>query len=84
MKLIFSDALVSQVLSELVLKLTDQLSGLPQVSESLAASGAKAPAVDTATGDAGGVDGATAVEDPNADIQSRLEHLLMALEQQGL
>jgi charged multivesicular body protein 2A len=78
---------VSQVLSELVLQLTDQVSGLPQVSESLAASGAKAPAVATATGDGGGgVDGAvgaTAVEDPNADIQSRLEHLLMALEQQG-
>jgi hypothetical protein len=59
---------------------------LPQVSESLAAIGAKAPAVATATGDSGGVDGAVgaiAVEDPNADIQSRLEHLLMALEQQG-
>jgi len=45
--------------------------------------------VATATGDGGGVDGAvggggaTAVEDPNVDVQSRLEHLLMALEQQG-
>jgi hypothetical protein len=27
--------------------------------------------------------GAAAVEDPNADIQSRPEHLLMASEQQG-
>jgi uncharacterized membrane protein len=29
----FSDALVSQVLSELVLQLTDQLSGLPKVEQ---------------------------------------------------
>lgn len=67
----FSDAVVSQVLDELGLQLTDQLSGLPQAAGSLAASGAKAPAIAAANG---GV-GAGAINDADADLQARLDNL---------
>ncbi|KDR14708.1 charged multivesicular body protein 2a [Zootermopsis nevadensis] len=66
-----SDAVVSQVLDELGLQLTDQLSGLPQAAGSLAASGAKAPAIAAANG---GV-GAGAINDADADLQARLDNL---------
>ena len=77
-----SDAVVSQVLDELGLQLTDQLSGLPQASGSLAATGGKVPAMAAAAGggagpgagtSAGG--GAGAVNDADADLQARLDNL---------
>lgn len=63
---------MSQVLDELGLQLTDQLSGLPQAAGSLAASGAKAPAMAAA---AGGGGGAGAINDADADLQARLDNL---------
>ncbi|KAK7874451.1 hypothetical protein R5R35_001543 [Gryllus longicercus] len=65
-----SDAVVSQVLDELGLQLTDQLSGLPQASGSLAASTAKTPAAAAAAGGAG-----SPAIDADADLQARLENL---------
>ena len=67
-----SDAIVSQVLDELGLQLTDQLSGLPQASGSIAASGvtAKTPAALAAGG------GAPApLSAADADLQARLDNL---------
>lgn len=61
---------MSQVLDELGLQLTDQLSGLPQASGSLNVSNSKQP-VATATGnDEGGN-----LTDADADLQARLENL---------
>lgn len=67
-----SDAVVSQVLDELGLQLTDQLSGLPQASGSLSVSGSKQPVAAAAAG-AGADDGNLA--DADADLQARLENL---------
>uniref|UniRef100_A0A6M2DQI7 Putative vacuolar assembly/sorting protein did4 n=1 Tax=Xenopsylla cheopis TaxID=163159 RepID=A0A6M2DQI7_XENCH len=76
-----SDAIVSQVLDELGLQLTDTLSGLPQASGSLAASGMKQP-VATAVGGGGGTGpkssnsgGGAPVSDADADLQARLDNL---------
>jgi charged multivesicular body protein 2A len=69
---------VSQVLDELGLQLTDQLSGLPQASGSLAASGVKATPIAAAAGGGGGVAGGGgpgAVNDADADLQARLDNL---------
>lgn len=76
----FSDAVVSQVLDELGLQLTDQLSGLPQASGSLSVAGNKQPIATAAgaaggTGGGGGSDGAGNVNDADADLQARLENL---------
>jgi charged multivesicular body protein 2A len=68
---------VSQVLDELGLQLTDQLSGLPQASGSLAASGVKATPIAAAAG-GGGVSGGAGpgtVNDADADLQARLDNL---------
>jgi charged multivesicular body protein 2A len=65
---------VSQVLDELGLQLTDQLSGLPQASGSLAATGAKATPMAAAAGGGGG-GGPGTVNDADADLQARLDNL---------
>ncbi|CAH0390767.1 unnamed protein product [Bemisia tabaci] len=57
-----TDTIVSQVLDELGLQLTDTLSGLPQASGSIAA-GAKTPVA------------APAGNDADADLQARLDNL---------
>ena len=64
-----SDAVVSQVLDELGLQLTDQLSGLPQANASLSVAGSK-----IATPVAGGGGGGT-TSDADADLQARLDNL---------
>lgn len=80
-----SDAVVAQVLDELGLQLNDQLSGLPQASNSLAVSGLKQPQV-AAVGIGGGGNGGTgggvssppaAGVSPDADdeLQKRLDNL---------
>lgn len=68
---------MSQVLDELGLQLTDQLSGLPQASGSLAASGVKATPVAAAAGGGGvgGGGGPGTVNDADADLQARLDNL---------
>ncbi|XP_051159539.1 charged multivesicular body protein 2a [Leptopilina boulardi] len=66
-----SDAVVSQVLDELGLQLTDQLSGLPQASGSLGIAGSKQPAVAAAAG----ADDGGSLADADADLQARLENL---------
>lgn len=66
----YSDAVVSQVLDELGLQLTDQLSGLPQASGSLSIAGSKKPVATTAGNDDGGN-----LADADADLQARLENL---------
>merc|ERR1719189_188153 len=58
------DAIVSQVLDELGLQLTDQISGLPGVSETVGASTAKSKAPVAA-----------AEADADADLAARLENL---------
>ncbi|XP_047003461.1 charged multivesicular body protein 2a [Schistocerca americana] len=63
-----SEAVVSQVLDELGLQLTDQLSGLPQASGSLAASAAKTPAAAAAAAQG-------PISDADADLQARLDNL---------
>ena len=65
-----SDAVVSQVLDELGLQLTDQLSGLPQASGSLSIAGSKQPMATPAGADDGGN-----LADADADLQARLENL---------
>lgn len=65
-----SDAVVSQVLDELGLQLTDQLSGLPQAAGSLAATTAKTPAAAAASGGGG-----AQISDADADLQARLDNL---------
>ena len=71
---LFSDAVVSQVLDELGLQLTDQLSGLPQASGSLSVAGSKQPAAAAAAGASDGGDGGNTA-DADADLQARLENL---------
>ena len=69
---------MSQVLDELGLQLTDQLSGLPQASGSLAAGGVKATPIAAAAGGGGGVGGGGGpgtVNDADADLQARLDNL---------
>lgn len=68
---------MSQVLDELGLQLTDQLSGLPQASGSLAASGVKATpiAAGAGGGGVGGGAGPGTVNDADADLQARLDNL---------
>lgn len=78
-----SDAVVSQVLDELGLQLTDQLSGLPQAGGSLSVTGGKqaVPAGGAAGGGGGGGPnggdggGAGDLVDADADLQARLENL---------
>ncbi|CAG9804092.1 unnamed protein product [Chironomus riparius] len=64
-----SDAVVSQVLDELGLQLTDTLSGLPQTSGSLSVSGVKQPQAAAVAAGGGG--------SPDADdeLQKRLDNL---------
>ncbi|EGI59911.1 PREDICTED: charged multivesicular body protein 2a [Acromyrmex echinatior] len=66
-----SDAVVAQVLDELGLQLTDQLSGLPQASGSLSVAGSKQPVAAAA----GNEEGAGNLADADADLQARLENL---------
>lgn len=61
-----SDAVVAQVLDELGLQLTDQLTDLPNAMGSLAAPGAKKATAAAA---------ADAVSDADADLQARLDNL---------
>ncbi|XP_034244443.1 charged multivesicular body protein 2a [Thrips palmi] len=71
-----TDAVVSQVLDELGLQLTDQLSGLPEASGSLAASSSKTPAAAAAAaGGGGGGASSPTVSDADADLQARLDNL---------
>lgn len=67
----YSDTVVAQVLDELGLQLTDQLSGLPQASGSLSVAGSKQPVAAAA---AGNEDGGN-LPDADADLQARLENL---------
>lgn len=69
----FSDAVVSQVLDELGLQLNDQLSGLPQTSGSLPATGQKQPAAAAAAAATAGGNGG--LSDADADLQARLDNL---------
>lgn len=77
------DAIVAQVLDELGLQLTDQLSGLPQASGALSVSGIKQPTAVAAGAAAGGGGGGGAAaggaETPNGDaddeLQKRLDNL---------
>ncbi|XP_066247352.1 charged multivesicular body protein 2a [Euwallacea similis] len=64
-----SDAIVSQVLDELGLQLTDTLSGLPQTAGVLPATGSKQPAAAAVAGGNGGL------PDADADLQARLANL---------
>lgn len=66
-----SDAVVSQVLDELGLQLTDQLSGLPAASGSLSVAGSKQPVATPAGNEEGGGN----LADADADLQARLENL---------
>jgi len=66
-----SDAVVAQVLDELGLQLTDQLSGLPQASGSLSVAGSKQPVAAAAGNEEGGGN----LADADADLQARLENL---------
>jgi charged multivesicular body protein 2A len=65
---IYSDAIVGQVLDELGLQLTDQLSGLPEASGSLVAPKGK-------TAVPAGAAAAGPVNDADADLQARLDNL---------
>lgn len=69
-----SDAVVSQVLDELGLQLSDQLSGLPSTSDSLAASRSKTPQAAAAAAGGGGAE-ASPMSDIDADLQARLDNL---------
>lgn len=64
-KFICSDAIVGQVLDELGLQLTDQISGLPEASGSLVAPKGKTAVPATAG----------PVSDADADLQARLDNL---------
>ncbi|KYQ47019.1 Charged multivesicular body protein 2a [Trachymyrmex zeteki] len=66
-----SDAVVAQVLDELGLQLTGQLSGLPQASGSLSVVGSKQPVAAAAGNEEGGGN----LPDADADLQARLENL---------
>ncbi|XP_052087436.1 charged multivesicular body protein 2a-like [Mytilus californianus] len=61
-----SDAIVSQVLDELGLQLTDELSGLPSTGGTLAAGASKQPQAQAAGG---------GPSDADADLEARLENL---------
>nr|CAG4644420.1 EOG090X0H8I [Lepidurus arcticus] len=63
-----SEAIVSQVLDELGLQLTDQLTGLPMAAGSLAASGVGKKTAEPAAA-------AAAASDADADLQARLNNL---------
>lgn len=67
----FSDAVVSQVLDELGLQLTDQLTGLPIATGSLASSAGLA----TKGGPQATAAAAGGVIDADADLQARLNNL---------
>lgn len=65
-----SEAVVAQVLDELGLQLTDQLSDLPSTGKTaVAAGGAKQPAAAAAVASGGGM------SDADADLEARLENL---------
>ncbi|CAO1412978.1 unnamed protein product [Diamesa tonsa] len=80
------DAIVSQVLDELGLQLSDTLSGLPQASGSLSVAGVKQPQATAVgagpsggggSGPSGGAAGGptTPQSDADADLQARLDNL---------
>ncbi len=72
-----SDAVVSQVLDELGLQLTDDLAGVAVPTDSLAAStvkGGKGKAAVAAGADGGGDEGGAPL-DSDADLQARLDDL---------
>ncbi|KAG8230275.1 hypothetical protein J437_LFUL009448 [Ladona fulva] len=69
-----SDAVVSQVLDELGLQLSDQLSGLPSAADSLAATRSKTPQAAAAAAGGGGAE-ASPMSDIDADLQARLDKL---------
>ena len=66
----YSDAVVSQVLDELGLQLTDQLTGLPIASGSLASTAGIATKGGPQAAAAGGP-----ASDADADLQARLNNL---------
>lgn len=68
-----SDAVVSQVLDELGLQLTDQLSNLPETGGTIPAAGQKYPSAAMTV--AGGGGGGSSVSDIDADLQARLDNL---------
>lgn len=72
-----SDAVVAQVLDELGLQLTDQLSGLPQASGSLSVTVKQPtqPAAVIAGGGAGAVVGPAGSPDADDELQKRLDNL---------
>lgn len=72
-----SDAVVAQVLDELGLQLTDQLSGLPQASGSLSVTVKQPaqPAAVVAGGGGGGVAPAAGSPDADDELQKRLDNL---------
>jgi charged multivesicular body protein 2A len=70
-----SDAVVAQVLDELGLQLTDQLSGLPQASGSLSVSGIKQPQAAVAAGGGGGGGADSPSGDADDELQKRLDNL---------
>jgi len=69
-----SDAIVTQVLDELGLQLTDQLTGVPVADNSIANPSAAAAAKGGKAGPVA-VGGTTGDDDPNSDLQARLENL---------
>ena len=62
-----TDAIVTQVLDELGLQLTDQLTAVPVADNSIAAPASKGKAGPVAVG--------AETDDANADLQARLENL---------
>lgn len=74
----FRDQIVTQVLDELGLQLTDQLSGLPSASGSISvATTGKVPIVAQDGGGSSAAGGAAAPQpnDADADLQARLDNL---------
>lgn len=67
-----SDAIVSQVLDELGLQMTDQLSDLPAANQTLSAGASKQPQAAAAAAGGGGGAGAN---DADADLEERLNNL---------
>lgn len=65
--ILFSDAVVNQVLDELGLQLGDQLSGLPSTAVSMPGQSTKQPTAVPA--------GANGLSDADADLQARLDNL---------
>ncbi|XP_039295049.1 charged multivesicular body protein 2a [Nilaparvata lugens] len=74
-----SEAIVSQVLDELGLQLTEQLGGLPEANNSLSVASGKTPMAAAAAAAGGGGGGASGgggtLSDADADLQARLDNL---------